>query len=94
MASTEPTVCAPSGEVTIFEASAFRDSLVTLLGNDGPVELDLSSIQLMDGAGMQLVLAAKRYERCSITKVEGKLQEMMELMGYASEKDIDADESM
>ncbi len=94
MTPVENPILAPTGELTIFEAASFRDSLVTLLGNDGSVELDLSSIQLMDGAGIQLVLAAKRYERCSLTKVEGKLQEMMELMGYASEKDIDADESM
>lgn len=87
MTPIEQPILVPTGDLTIFEAAEFRDSLVTLLGNNGPVELDLSGIQRMDGAGLQLVLAATRYERCSLTKIEDPVRDMMELVGCAHQVD-------
>jgi len=50
--STDP----PTNDLTIFEATEFRNSLVTLLSQEGPVSLDLSHVQQMDSSCMQILL--------------------------------------
>lgn len=80
-ASVPPSVLAQSGEVTIFEAAAFRDALVTLLSNEGPVELDLSQVERMDTSGVQLVLAARRSGRLTVTGLTPDVRRAMAMIG-------------
>ena len=81
--STARPTLVPTGDVTIFEAAEFRDSVVTLLMHDGPVELDLSGIERVDGAGIQLVLAAERHGRCQVTRMSPSIRRAFEELGYA-----------
>ena len=47
------------GEMTIFRATELREKIMQLIsGNDG-VEIDLSHVTEVDGAGMQLMVSAK-----------------------------------
>jgi len=49
------------GELTIFTASALRETLLAALdGNIGEIRLDLSRVNEVDSAGLQLLLAARR----------------------------------
>ncbi len=69
MSSTQSpaSVLSPSGDLTIFEATDFRNSLVTLLSQEGPVTVDLSGVKHMDCSCLQVVLAARRSGRLTVT---------------------------
>lgn len=56
---------APTGELTIFEAAEFKESLVKLFANDGLVSLDLGAVVRVDTAAIQLMLAARKQGRIS-----------------------------
>lgn len=46
-------------EMTIFVAQELRDALAPVLMETSDIEVDLSQVTEMDGAGLQLMLAAK-----------------------------------
>lgn len=48
------------GELTIFAARALRETLLNALQDGDEVEIDLSGVNEMDSAGLQLMIAAKR----------------------------------
>ena len=79
--STARPIWVPTGDLTIFEVDQFHHELVTLLEADGPIELDLSHIERVDGAGMQLITAASRCHRFRITKIPSGLSEMLATAG-------------
>ena len=83
MSSTQnsASVLSPSGELTIFEASAFHGDLVKLLGVEGPRTLDLSGVPRMDAAGIQLVLAARRSGRVTVTRLTPDACRAITMMG-------------
>ena len=48
------------GEMTIYTAAEFKAQLLPHLAEPGELEIDLSQVCEMDGAGMQQLLLAKR----------------------------------
>ena len=48
------------GEFNIFTATALRQQMLDALEQTGDVEVDLSGVNEIDSAGIQLMLAAKR----------------------------------
>ncbi len=79
-----PQVLALSGDVTIFEVASFLDALVTLVTlrtNGDPVELDLSGVERMDTAGIQLVLAACRSGRITVRGMTPCVREAVMRLG-------------
>jgi anti-sigma B factor antagonist len=48
------------GEMTIYEAATFKEELLSTLQAHEAVELDLSGVQEIDSAGLQLLLLVKR----------------------------------
>ncbi|HSC80289.1 MAG TPA: STAS domain-containing protein [Chitinolyticbacter sp.] len=50
------------GELTIFHAASLKDALIAALGegSDSPLTIDLSGVDELDTAGVQLLLLAKR----------------------------------
>jgi len=56
----------PTNDLTIFEATDFRNTLVTLLSQDGPVILDLSHVHHIDSSCIQILLAAHRSGRLTV----------------------------
>lgn len=48
------------GNLTIYEAPAVKERLVTALGESQTLELDLSQVSEIDTAGFQLLVMAKR----------------------------------
>jgi anti-sigma B factor antagonist len=51
------------GELTVFTAHALKDSLMAAFEADAHVHVDLSGVSEVDGAGVQLLMAAKREAR-------------------------------
>ncbi len=49
-----------AGEVTVFNAGAVRDRLISALEDTDDVDVDLSQVTEIDSAGVQLIVAAKR----------------------------------
>jgi anti-anti-sigma regulatory factor len=74
-----------SGEITIFEATAFRDALVTLLTNEGPVTLDLSGVERIDTSGVQILLAAFRIGRLTVTGLRPEVRQSITRVGCSIE---------
>jgi anti-sigma B factor antagonist len=48
------------GELTVFTAHALKDRLMAALAQSTTLQVDLSGVSEVDGAGVQLLLAAKR----------------------------------
>ena len=72
---------APTGELTIFEAAEFKESLVNLFANDGLVSLDLSGVARVDTAAIQLMLAARKQGRMFVTGISDDLQTKLNQLG-------------
>ena len=47
------------GEMTIFRASELRAVIMPMIDNNDEIEIDLSRVTEVDGAGMQLMISAK-----------------------------------
>lgn len=77
-----PRHLAPAGDLTIFEAGEFKDSLVKLFTNEGLVSLDLSAVARVDTAGIQVMLAAKKHERMFVAGMSDDLQTKLKQLGF------------
>lgn len=77
-----PRHLALKGEITIFEASEFKDSLTKLFQNDGLVSLDLSSVARVDTAAIQLLLAAKKQNRMFVSGISEDVQGRLQQLGF------------
>ena len=77
-----PRHFAPKGDLTIFEATEFKESLVKLFANDGLVSLDLSGVARVDTAAIQLMLAARKRGRMVVTGISDDLQAKLNQLGF------------
>ncbi len=77
-----PRHLAPKGDLTIFEAAEFKDSLAKLFKNDGLVSLDLSGVTRVDTAAIQLMLAARKQQRMFVSGISGDLQARLTQLGF------------
>jgi len=73
--------CAPTGDLTIFEVMAFKDSLVDLLSCGGTGTLDLSHVGQVDSSALQLIVAALRTERLCVTGASVEIVQKMKRIG-------------
>jgi anti-sigma B factor antagonist len=48
------------GELTVFTVHALKDRLIAALADSSTLQIDLSDISEVDGAGIQLLLATRR----------------------------------
>jgi anti-anti-sigma regulatory factor len=80
---TDSRLCKPSGELTIFEAAEFKESLLVVLANDGLVCLDLSQVARVDTAAIQLMWAARKLGRILVTGIPQDLQAKMTQLGFS-----------
>lgn len=79
---TDPRLCKPSGDLTIFEAAEFKESLITVFQNDGLVCLDLSQVTRVDTAAIQLMWAARKLGRLLVTGIPQDLQAKLLRLGF------------
>lgn len=80
---TDSKLCKPSGELTIFEAAEFKESLLAVLANDGLVCLDLSQVARVDTAAIQLMWAARKLGRLLVTGIPADLQAKVTQLGFS-----------
>lgn len=80
---TDQKLCKPTGELTIFEAAEFKESLVTLLSSEGLVCLDLSQVSRVDTAAIQLMWAARKLGRLLVTGISDELQSKVTRLGFS-----------
>ena len=80
---TDSRLCKPSGELTIFEAAEFKESLITVLASEGLVCLDLSRVTRVDTAAIQLMWAARRLGRLLVTGIPQDLQTKLTRLGFS-----------
>ncbi|HRI37549.1 MAG TPA: STAS domain-containing protein [Nitrospira sp.] len=85
-AQTEnPRHLAPTGDLTIFEAGEFKEALRKLMTNEGLVSLDLSNIDRVDTAAIQLMLAARKQARMLVMGIPQELQDKLKQLGFTGE---------
>ncbi len=73
---------APKGDLTIFEAAAFKDALTALLSQDGLVCLDLAGVKRVDTAAIQLMWSARKSGRLLVTNIPAPLAANMKNLGF------------
>lgn len=79
--TSEKAILKPKGDLTIFEASEFRDALVELSQSEQPLELDLSIVERMDSSGVQLIMAVRRDLTVTLVGVSSAIHEKFESVG-------------
>jgi anti-anti-sigma regulatory factor len=80
---TNPRLCKPSGDLTIFEAVEFKEALITVFANEGLVCLDLSQVARVDTAAIQLMWAARKLGRLLVTGIPQELQTKLTRLGFS-----------
>ena len=73
----------PVGELTIFEAASFKESLVQLISNDGLVCMDLGKVTRVDTAAIQLMWAARKLGRILVTGIPQDVQTKLTRLGFS-----------
>ncbi len=73
----------PIGDLTIFEAEQFHADLLILQKQEGPVELDLTAVDRMDSSCVQLIVAATRSGRLTLTGYSSHIRDRFEQIGFA-----------
>ncbi len=80
---TDSRLCKPSGDLTIFEAAEFKESLLAVLASEGLVCLDLSQVTRVDTAAIQLMWAARKLGRLVVTGIPQELQTKLTRLGFS-----------
>ena len=80
-----PRHLAPIGDLSIFEAGEFKEALVKLMANEGLVSLDLSNVDRVDTAAIQLMLAARKQARMLVMGIPEDLQDKLKQLGFTGE---------
>ena len=80
---TNSRLCKPAGDLTIFEAEEFKESLLEVLGNEGLVCLDLSQVKRVDTSAIQLMWAARKLGRLLVTGITPELQAQVTRLGFS-----------
>jgi anti-anti-sigma regulatory factor len=80
---TDSKFCKSTGELTIFEAAEFKESLVNVLANEGLVCLDLSQVTRVDTSAIQLLWAARKLGRLLVTGIPQELQAKLTQLGFS-----------
>jgi anti-anti-sigma regulatory factor len=80
---TNDKLCKPSGELTIFEAAEFKESLMRVLAGEGLVCLDLSQVTRVDTAAIQLMWAARKLGRLLVTGIPQELETKLTQLGFS-----------
>nr|WP_298108193.1 STAS domain-containing protein [uncultured Pseudomonas sp.] len=87
--STANRRLAIEGELNIYTASEWKKRLHDLIEEGGDLELDLSTVQELDTAGLQLLIMAKkeasaRSQRLLLSNHSQSVLEVFELCGVAT----------
>jgi anti-anti-sigma regulatory factor len=80
-----PRHLAPTGDLSIFEAGEFKEALLKLMANEGLVSLDLSNVDRVDTAAIQLMLSARKQARTLVMGIPQDLQDKLKRLGFTGE---------
>uniref|UniRef100_UPI0039BD49A3 STAS domain-containing protein n=1 Tax=Nitrospira sp. BLG_1 TaxID=3395883 RepID=UPI0039BD49A3 len=72
-------------DLSIFEAGEFKEALVKLMANEGLVSLDLSNVDRVDTAAIQLMLSARKQARMLVMGIPQDLQDKLKQLGFTGE---------
>ncbi len=71
----------PEGDLTIFEAAEFRESMMELHQQEDPIELDLSDVERLDSSGVQLIIAGGKLGRMTMAGLTENIQDKFKKIG-------------
>ncbi|MGQ0598157.1 STAS domain-containing protein [Aquabacterium sp.] len=87
------------GELTVFTVHELKVRLLAALGDGQPLQIDLSGVSEVDGAGIQLLLAAQREARqhgaaITLLAVPPQVEEALTLADLTHEFDADGAQAL
>ncbi|ULA68919.1 MAG: Putative Anti-sigma-factor antagonist [Nitrospira sp.] len=71
----------PVGDLTIFEVGALCEDIKQALGTHPQVEVELSEIDKLDAAAIQLLIVLRRSEHCVLTGMTDPIRTRMTELG-------------
>lgn len=74
-----------TGDLSIFEAGEFKEALLKLMANEGLVSLDLSGVDRVDTAAIQLLLSARKQARLLVMGIPQDLQDKLKQLGFTDQ---------
>lgn len=81
--TADPAVVALDGDLTIFEIGTVHSALLQRLAEQDRVTLDLAKVQRVDASALQLLVAAQRSGRVTVTGQSEALRARLEQLGAA-----------
>lgn len=72
------------GELTIFEVGEFHEALLSIGEDDGHLLIDLSDVDRVDSAGIQVLLVAAKSRDCRMCGVSQAVQEHLHRIGVTT----------
>ncbi len=79
----EPTIFALEGDLTVFEIGTVHSTLLKRLAEQDRVTLDLANVDRVDASALQLLMAAQRSGRVTLTGQSETLRARLEQLGAA-----------
>ena len=71
----------PVGDLTIFEVGALCEDVKQAAAAHPQVELDLSEIDKVDAAALQLLIMVRRFEHCVLTGMSDPIRARLTELG-------------
>ncbi len=71
----------PVGDLTIFEVGALCEDVKQAISTHPQVEVDVSEIDKLDAAAIQLLIAVRRSEHCTLTGITDPIRTRMTDLG-------------
>ncbi|GKS59213.1 hypothetical protein YTPLAS18_27400 [Nitrospira sp.] len=74
----------PQGPLTIAEAGTAREELLRRVGAKTPFTIDLSRVEKLDSAGLQVLVSAVQTGLCSISQIPDAVKQKLDQAGCLS----------
>lgn len=85
---TDTTLCAPTGDITIFEITEFKAQLQAALDIGQAVRIDLGHTGTLDVSALQLLIAACRSESVRLVNVPATVADRLTQLGWDKAHDV------
>lgn len=82
-----PTLCTPTGDLTIFEIAEFKVQLQAAMEQGQGVTVDLSQIDSLDASALQLLMAACRSDSVQFLNLPARVSEQLARLGWPHTKE-------
>ena len=77
----DPTTMRPEGHLTVAEAKRFKSEVLERTDGNRRVTVDLRDVERLDSAALQILIAAVRTGRCTVTELPDSIRTKLDQAG-------------